>query len=434
MPPFWLAIIAYILGIIIAILFADLTFPYPYLLIVMGILIIALYNFLPKTSNSSIKRQTTRSTIYTIIFLIILTICGITRTTSTIDNARKTHGDLWQRSVYQKSSIRIPFIKSIQSYLTHQYAAAPFDSDERSIIEAMTIGHRETITRELRSQFSRAGVSHILALSGMHITIIYIFLQYLLCMHLSPLMWRRVSSVVIIIMMWIYAMIAGMSPSLIRAVTMCSFLTMGYIVNQRILSSNALALSAFFILLYNPLMLLHVGFQLSYLSIIAIISIGIPLCNIFQRKKFNIKWREKLIDKMWIVCDKGLYWVWCTLAISFVCSLYTAPLVAYYFGEIPLLSPVSNVGVGFFSTILICSNGVWLLTGGWAPLAWVMNWCASMIVMVTDYVSNIPHAVISFSPTIVEVLLAYIILVCSTLLLKARLRHREHRGHPDGSV
>ena len=115
--------------------------------------------------------------------------------------------------------------------------------------------------------FSKAGISHVLALSGFHLTVIVALLDVLLMRGLFKRRWRKITALMIIPFIWAFTLIAGLPPSLVRATTMCSFLQLALVIGNNQGLKNACGIAVFLMLVANPLQIMDVGFQLSFLSL-----------------------------------------------------------------------------------------------------------------------------------------------------------------------
>jgi competence protein ComEC len=167
-----------------------------------------------------------------------------------------------------------------------------FKNDELAVVNALLLGQRQHLTSELQQSYIGAGAIHILAISGLHIGIILIILLAVF----KPLHYfkhgKLMATALIIVVLWMYAIIAGMSPSVVRAVAMFTAIAVGMFVNRPSGTYKTLVISMFFLLLFNPYYLFEVGFQLSYLAVFSILWI--------QPKIYNL-WKSKfwILDKLW---------------------------------------------------------------------------------------------------------------------------------------
>lgn len=283
-----------------------------------------------------------------------------------------------------------------RSHLSEIYHEAGIGGDEGTIIEAVTIGDKRELTRSQRLQYAKAGVSHVLALSGYHLSLIYALLEIFFLSRFVALRWRWISHLLVLVVLWAFSWLAGMPPSLLRATIMISVMIVSGVFYRGGLSLNSLAIAALLMLMLNPLMLLDVGFQLSFVSMLGIIVIGLPVIRSFQGMN-------------WIA-----YKVLPVIVITLVCTLFTAPLVAYYFHQIPLLSVVSNLCITLLIPLVLTVASLWWMSC-LAPLvqpaltAILMGLVGTMNSIV-DFVASIPMTTISWQPNLLGIMLFYIIL------------------------
>lgn len=207
------------------------------------------------------------------------------------------------------------------------YQRLGFQGDALAVLSALTTGVREDLSEELRESYSVAGVSHVLALSGLHIGLIY----GLLIMVFMP-MWRKVwwmrplSCMLTIAILWLFALFTGLSSSVVRASFMFSIYTLATFREERPASLHVLSLTAFCMLLVRPLWLFDVGFQLSFVAVASIIILQPRINNMFP----NLK--SRLYNRV-----KGL------LTVSLAAQIGTAPIVILYFHRFSTHFLLSNL-------------------------------------------------------------------------------------------
>ena len=217
-----------------------------------------------------------------------------------------------------------------------------FGAAQLGVIQALLLGQRNDIPEETYTSYKNAGAVHILAVSGLHVGIVLLIFQFVL----RPLerlpKGRTLKLVVIVITLWIYAAIAGLSPSVVRAVTMFSFIAYALYLNRPTNVFNIVALSLVFILLIHPLFLFQVGFQMSYAAVFAIVWIYPKLQGFWNPKNYILRK------------------VWQLLAVSIAAQLGVLPISLFYFHQFPALFFVSNLLVVPFLGIVL-GFGVFLL-------------------------------------------------------------------------
>ncbi|MBP93193.1 MAG: competence protein [Flavobacteriaceae bacterium] len=209
--------------------------------------------------------------------------------------------------------------KSIQKY--------NYSTSELAVINALLLGQRQDIDKELYSDYVNAGAIHILAISGLHIGIILFILKWLFKPFVRIKYGRYLTAIIILFILWSYAVIAGLSPSILRAVTMFSVITIGMYLKRPYNIYNTLAISAFILLIFNPMILFEIGFQLSYLAVIGIVAIH-PL--LFKQLKTPFWFPNKIIT---------------LITVSLAAQLGIFPLSLFYFHQFPGLFLLTNVVV-----------------------------------------------------------------------------------------
>lgn len=208
---------------------------------------------------------------------------------------------------------------------------------EGAILSAIAIGDRIRIDRALKTDFKRSGAMHLIALSGLHIGVLYFFLTLTFAMMGNSRPARLIRKLLIMALLWSYAIITGMSNSILRAVIMITVYEAGDLMDSRRDLLRALAISAFIITLTNPDAPFQIGFQLSFSAMAAI-------CFVYPRVKALLQCRTAIMEKVWNVT-----------ALSISCQAATAPLVLLYFGTFPKYFMVTN-----FVAIPLTSASIYL--------------------------------------------------------------------------
>lgn len=213
-----------------------------------------------------------------------------------------------------------------------------FKRDELAVINALLLGQRQDVSKQLLTDYSRAGAIHILAVSGLHVGIILMLLLKLL----TPLEHfkhgKTIKTIIIILVLWMFAFVAGLSASVVRAVTMFSFLAIGQQFGSKRTILFSLFSSLFLLLIFNPFFLFDVGFQLSYLAVLGIITIQYKLYKI-------ITFRNFLGDKIWQLTT-----------VSMAAQIGVLPLSLYYFHQFPGLFFLSNIVIIPFLGIVLMAG------------------------------------------------------------------------------
>nr|WP_298791932.1 ComEC/Rec2 family competence protein [uncultured Allomuricauda sp.] len=210
-----------------------------------------------------------------------------------------------------------------------------FGKDELSVIQALLLGQRDDISENTYNSYRDAGAIHILAVSGLHVGILLLFFQFLLTPLEKLPKGKTLKLILIILLLWGYAVLAGLSPSIVRAVTMFTFVAYAMYLNRPTNSFNIVALSMFFILLLKPLFLFQVGFQMSYAAVLAIV------------------WIYPKLQRFWFPDNFIVRKTWQLLSVSIAAQLGVLPISLYYFHQFPSLFFISNLLIIPFLGIIL---------------------------------------------------------------------------------
>lgn len=253
--------------------------------------------------------------------------------------------------------------------------------NEYAVLSALILGFKDHLDFEITQAFSSAGAMHVLAVSGLHVGIILLIVSKLL----HPLKQFRFGIyckiILEIIAVWSFALLTGLSPSVIRAATMFSFISVAKGLKRNTNIYNTLAVSAFFILLVEPYMLMEVGFQLSYLAVLGIL--------LLQPKLYE------LIE----IENRFLNWAWSITTVSIAAQIATAPLGLLYFHQFPNYFIFSNLMV-IPAAFLLVSGGVLLFVTApiepiAEPIALALNYTTTLLNQVVIFIQKLPHSISS---------------------------------------
>ena len=284
-------------------------------------------------------------------------------------------------------SLRIT-AKRLQHRLVERYREVGITGNELGTLAALTLGYREELDPNIRQAFQRAGAAHVLAVSGLHTGIIYGVLWMLLTgfglwKPLYEQKWRRrVLSIVIIVAMWGYALLTGLTPSVVRSVIMVTIMQTAYMCYRNPLSLNSVAAAAFLILMVRPTDLYSVSFQLSFAAVTAILLICPKAIHIAIRQK----WLSVPVN-----------WAVNLMMVSIAAQLGTMPFTLYYFRQCSNYFLLTNLVVIFLATG-ITMLAFALLTVGWIPgiapiLAIPLDWLVWGLNTVVGWIEGLPGAV-----------------------------------------
>ncbi|MCM8571044.1 ComEC family competence protein [Gramella jeungdoensis] len=201
------------------------------------------------------------------------------------------------------------------------------EKEELAVFQALILGQRREIDDKLYKDYAAAGAIHILAISGLHIGILLLLLNSLLKPVERLKYGKYLKAFLVIVLLWSFALLTGLSPSVVRAVTMFTFIAIGLQLKRKTSPLNSLFLSLFFLLLINPFYLFQVGFQLSYLAVFSIIVFQPFIYRLFTTK-------IKIIDYFWKM-----------VSVSLAAQIGILALSLFYFHQFPGLFLLSNLVV-----------------------------------------------------------------------------------------
>jgi len=288
--------------------------------------------------------------------------------------------------------------------LLEHYKQWNFENEEYGVVAAMTLGDKSQLNTQLKDIYSRVGASHVLALSGLHLMIIYAVIN----LFIGWWRFRTISQVLIVFSIWVFAFLVGLSPSVMRSAFMISvyaILSLGY---RERMSVNTLAFTAIIMLIINPFALYDVGFQLSFAAVLAIILLN-PLFT-------------SLIPLHTLQSHRWLNAIWGLTTVSISAQIGTAPLVAYYFGKLPTYFLLSNFIVIPLATIILyltlaCVATFWW-TGAQHLLAMVLGAVLSFMNSILTFVASLPKSSVEgIQLSTLQIYLIYIVIGCLWILL-----------------
>ena len=277
--------------------------------------------------------------------------------------------DCWKRVGEAPLSIGDCMVR-LRHWLYAQYMHVAFDDDALGVLAALTLGERRLLSAEVRAVYADAGVTHALALSGLHVGVIYGMLAFAMrCMvRRRSLRWLR--ELLIISALWLFALMTGMSASVLRAVFMCTLYVIARWVSQDSSPLQVLTLAGMVMLLVRPFYLFDVGFQLSFMSMASILVVE-PYLELLLRPSNSSSLPVPVSYRISVVC------------MSLAAQLGTFPLVLYHFGTFPLYFLITNLLVVPLLTVLLLVAVLWwvlvLMRLPWADylahlLQWTVQW------------------------------------------------------------
>lgn len=277
---------------------------------------------------------------------------------------------------------------------------------EAGVAIALILGNKEELSVELKEAYAESGAIHILAVSGLHVGIISgLFLFLLNCLSFKEKQWKWIKFGLIIIVIWIFAGLTGMSASVQRAALMFSALHLGLVIEREVNIYNSLAIAAFLILLWNPYTLFNIGFQFSFLAVLGIVF-------------FSPKLLQLWVPKNWL-----LYQAWLLTIVGTSAQIAVFPLSIYYFHQFPTYFWLTGLFVIPFATVILYGGIMTLIFSLIAPfLADFFGSGVFHIILFQNYLISIIqalpfHILSGFWISKLEVLLYYSCILAMTIYL-----------------
>lgn len=230
------------------------------------------------------------------------------------------------------------FAMNLRQKIINLFITSGIEDEELGVLSALTLGYKSKLDAELKKAYSGAGAMHVLAVSGMHVGIIFLVLNGFFNLLLFFNKNSRIKYLLIILSLWLYALLTGLSTSVLRASLMFSFILFGKLFNKHINIYNSLSASALCLLLLNPNTLFELGFQLSYLAVLGIVFFYPRIYKMIKVKNF-------ILDKMWQLTS-----------VSIAAQLATTPLSLFYFHQFPTYFWLSNIVVSLSASLLMLSS------------------------------------------------------------------------------
>jgi competence protein ComEC len=285
----------------------------------------------------------------------------------------------------------------LRDKLIYQLESIGLKGSQLALISAITLGEKGLLSNDVRDTFSAAGVSHILVVSGMHVGFIFLIIMWLM----SIMSHRRRWIVVVLglIVLWSYALLTGLAPSVVRATFMFSMMLLFRVMGEKYRVKHALCLSATILILINPNVLFNVGFQLSYLAVCGIVYFY-PL----------------LYKRISTLKSRPLRWILSSVAVTVSAQIFTLPIVIYNFNQFPIYFILSNLFVTAFAPFLFL-GGIALLPLSYIPHLGVgAGWLMNYVVMIFEYIIHlivaIPFSTIKIYLSFLEVICLYFVIFC----------------------
>ena len=276
--------------------------------------------------------------------------------------------DTWFNLNHNDANPVYRFSYWIRDFLLSTMQDLGVKDDEYAVAAAILLGYDDSLPQELRQKYVAAGAMHILCVSGLHVGVIFMVFSYMLVfLNDRKKSQRVIKQLVLLVLIWFYALLAGLAPSILRATIMLSFVIVGNIINRKGVLLNSLAASAFILLCINPANIFDIGFLLSYVAVVGIVVLQKPISKLFYFKC-------NIFNKIWEITS-----------VTIAAQIATTPFTIYYFHQFPMYFWLSNLFMTPVSSIVIIGGMIMLLIFFIPYINVAVAWCVSKMIFIMNY-------------------------------------------------
>ena len=320
----------------------------------------------------------------------------------------------WKVIGHEEDRSLVAIAKRCQYDLHEQYRKMGIEGKELGILSALTLGYREELDKDVQHSFSVSGAMHVLAVSGLHTGIVWGMVVWLLTLGgwRKPLWeekWKRwLLNLTAMGLIWVYAFVTGLSPSVMRSALMLSFWALSGLMEKQISRWNPLCAAAVIIMIVNPLALWSVSFQLSFAAVAGIMLMG-------QKMQSRIVLRGRVVRYV-----GGL------LLVSLAAQIATMPLTMHYFGQTSNYFALTNlVVIPMAGVLLVLGFSTlamsWCVIGEW--LGMVAKWCTWLLRKMVEWIEGLPFSTTQISLESGSVVCLYGAIICGLMMMRGQKIH-----------
>ena len=238
--------------------------------------------------------------------------------------------------------VRIKLLRQREKLLG-EYRSLHFDAEVMGVLAAMTLGDKSGLSGDVREVYNISGASHALALSGMHLFVVYMLLSYLMLRRRRNMLVQSVT----LLSIWAFALLTGLSVSIMRAAVMISVAIIMGMGDRRGMSLNVLFFTVIVMLVADTRQLYDVGFQLSFAAVLSIL-LWMPLF-------------DDMVSQSFLLRHQAVRWLWGVVAVSVSAQIGVAPLIAFYFGRFSVYFVLTNIVISLLMTMIIAGGLLFLI-------------------------------------------------------------------------
>ena len=273
-----------------------------------------------------------------------------------------------------------------------------FSKSELSVVNALILGQQQDISKDVVLDYQYAGAIHVLSVSGLHVGFILLFITFLLRPIPNTKFGLSLKLLLSIISLWLFGILAGLAPCVIRSVTMFSFVALGLYLKRSVNIYNTLLVSILLILLVEPSYLFDIGFQLSYLAL------------------FFIVWLQPVLSNIWTPKNKIINYFWDIITVSFAAQIGTLPITIYYFHQFPGLFFITNLIILPALTFILALGVLVLLLAAfdivWFPMMKVLEISITILNKTINWVASFESFIFKdISSSILMMICGYFLII-----------------------
>lgn len=317
--------------------------------------------------------------------------------------------DKWKRVGHEERFSLKQYAARCRNRLLEVYRKYGIEGENFAVLSALTLGDRSELEPNTKQAFSVSGAMHILAVSGLHVGIVYAVFYYLFFFLGKARSTAVIKSLVIILLLWVYAFITGLSPSVLRATLMFSLVALANCFSRKSSIYNTIAISAFFLLLVRPNLLFNVGFQLSYSAVLSIVLLQKPIY-----KAVYFKYRL-------------LRWLWALVSVSIAAQIGTFIWCMFYFHQFSTYFLLTNLivvpaaSVIIYTAVLLFMVAPFNLLG--KGVGALLNVELDILNAAVHGIESLPYAQAQVFITLPQMLTLFLALILLLVYLFSKRRH-----------
>lgn len=283
--------------------------------------------------------------------------------------------------VKNEGSAFVKWLNNSRNFLINLLDKSGLKNENLSVAKALILGEKSGLDRETMNAYSASGTMHVLAVSGLHVGIVMLLLSFILKPLKNIPKGRIIYVTLLVVFIWLYALITGLCPSVMRATFMFTFVIIGKEMERDTSVYQSIMVSAFLLVLMDPMVIFDVGFQLSYLAVIGIVFFQPKIYKLFFSKYY-------LVDKIWEITS-----------VSIAAQVATLSLGLFYFHQFPNLFLISNL-IAIPISFAILMIGLIYLAVNWIPLVnelcfYLLDFSLTILNKSVQWIEQIPYSIYS---------------------------------------